>query len=232
MNEIESILQRVEALATEKDRAGMLRYKVCTERAFGVSMVNLRKVAKDLGRDHGRALKLWKSGWFEGRILCILTADPAKITRDLMEKWAGDFDSWALVDAACMHYFRLSPLAWDTALEWVERDEEFVKRAGFTLLATLAVHEKQWPSARFLALFPVLEKGAQDDRNFVKKAVNWALRQIGKRDPEMSQAALEFALQLKQSSSKSARWVGTDAARELQGKLTKRPQRRRANSAM
>jgi 3-methyladenine DNA glycosylase AlkD len=195
----------------------MARFGINTRNSFGVGVTVLRGVAKKLGRDHQLALKLWDTGVREARILASLTADPSAITRGEMERWVRDLDSWDVCDGCCIDLFRKTPFAWDKALQWSARKPEFVKRAGFALMATLAVHDKAAGNQKFLDLLPVIERESSDDRNFVKKAVNWALRQIGKRNPALRKAALRSAQRLAKSETRSARWIGKDALRELAG---------------
>jgi 3-methyladenine DNA glycosylase AlkD len=178
-------------------------------------MPHLRSMARRIGRDHAVAGDLWASGIHEARLLATMVDDPAHVTKRQMETWARDFDSWDLVDGACGNLFRLTPHAWDQAMEWSSRHEEFVKRAGFALMAVLAVHDKASPDERFAELLPVIEREASDPRNFVRKAVNWALRQIGKRNARLNEAAIATATRIHTAGPRSARWVASDALREL-----------------
>ena len=197
----------------------MARFGITSRRVYGVPSTALRAIAREAGRDTGLATRLWDSGVYEARILAAYIADPRALTRREMDRWARQFDSWALCDNTCIHLFRKTPFAWDRAIQWSGRRQEFVKRAGFALMATLAVHDKEAGDEAFLSLFPILEREARDPRNFVKKAVNWALRQIGKRNPALCRKAMETAARLKASESPSARWIGSDALRELKTKL-------------
>ena len=194
---------------------GMARYAITSPKAFGVSAVPMRELAKRCGRDHSLALKLWDSGWHEARIVASLVDEPARVTAAQMDRWAGGFDNWAVCDSVCFHLFDRTPHAWAKARQWCRRDKEFVKRAGFTLIAGLAVHDKKAEDQQFLAFLPLIERHADDDRNFVKKAINWALRQIGKRNPSLNAAAVTVAARLATRESAAARWVGKDALREL-----------------
>lgn len=193
----------------------MARFGIDTQNAFGVGVTVLRGVAKKLGRDHALAWELWDTGVREARIVATLVADPSAMTRRQMERWARGLTSWDVCDGCCMDLFRKTPFAGDKALQWSSRKPEFVKRAGFALMATLAVHDKSAADENFFALLPVIERESWDGRNFVKKAVNGALRQIGKHNPARRRAALKTALRLAKSETRSARWIGTDAAREL-----------------
>lgn len=193
----------------------MARFGIGTARAYGVSTPAMRKIAREIGREHRLACELWKSGVREGRILAAMIADPELTTPAMMNRWARQIDSWDICDGCCIDLFRKTPFAWEKAVEWSASQAEFVKRAGFALMATLAVHDKQAPDRNFLKLLARIEREAWDDRNFVKKAVNWALRQIGKRNPRLRKAAMKSAARLAISGHRSARWIGHDALREL-----------------
>jgi 3-methyladenine DNA glycosylase AlkD len=211
----DEVLERLRSLGDPKCVEGMARYGIRVTKAFGVSAPDLRKLAKDIGRDHGLAAQLWRTGIHDARGLAALIDDPAKVTVQQMERWAKDFDSWAVCDCACGCLFDKTPYAWDKAIEWTERPEEYVKRAGFVLMATLAVHDKKTPDERFEVFLPLTAEHATDDRNFVKKAVNWALRQIGKRSRHLNSLAIQAAEHIRRIDSKSARWIASDALREL-----------------
>ncbi len=212
-----ALIERMKTMANPHNVAGMARFGINPQGTLGISMKDLRAMAKGL-RDHKMALDLWASGIHEARILAALVEVPAQMDEAQMEAWAADFDSWDVCDQVCLNAFRRTPFAALKAVEWAARGEEFVKRAGFVLMATLAVHEKKAPDEFFLSFLPIIEREAGDGRNFVKKAVNWALRQIGKRSPALREAAIQSALRLRQSSSAAARWVGSDALREFQQK--------------
>jgi 3-methyladenine DNA glycosylase AlkD len=174
-------------------------------------------MAKRIGMDHGLAAALWSSGIHEARLLATMVDDPAAVTARQMDSWAGTFDSWDLVDGACSNLFRLTAHAWAKAAEWSSRDEEHVKRAAFSLMAALAVHDKEASDEDFEGLLLIIEREGGDRRNFVRKAVNWALRQIGKRNAALNRSAVATARRILQSGVPSARWVATDALRELTG---------------
>jgi 3-methyladenine DNA glycosylase AlkD len=212
------ILSQLRKLANPDNAAGMARFGITSRRVYGVPSTALRAIARAAGRDGNLASRLWDSGVYEARILAAYVADPRGLTRREMDRWAREFDSWALCDNTCIHLFRKTAFAWDRAIRWSSRRQEFVKRAGFALMATLAVHDKQAGDEAFLSLLPILEREARDPRNFVKKAVNWALRQIGKRNPTLRGKAMETAARLKASEFPSARWIGSDALRELKTK--------------
>lgn len=193
----------------------MARYGIRAVNVWGVSAPDLHGLAKELGRDHRLASQLWRTGVHDARILAALIDDPAKVTPSQMERWAGDFDSWAVCDAACGCLFDRTLHAWDKAVEWAGREPEYVKRAGFVLMATLAVHDKKAPDERFAKFLPLIVKHATDERNFVKKAVNWALRQLGKRNRRLNALAIRTAERIRRTDSRAARWIAADALREL-----------------
>jgi len=185
------------------------------ENTYGVSIPNLRKVAKEVGKDHALTQRLWASGIHEARILASMIDDPKMVTEEQMEAWVRDFDSWDVCDQVCMNLFEKVPLAWQKISDWSEREEEFVKRTAFTLIACLAWHDKKAEDEKFTELLPVIVKGATDGRNFVRKAVNWALRNIGKRNLSLNKAAINTAKEIQRIDSKSARWIASDTLREL-----------------
>jgi len=199
-----------------KAAKGMARFGIQSSNSFGVSVPKLRTLAQEVGRDHLLALKLWETGLHDARLLATMIDDPKQITIDQMDKWVHDFDSWDIVDGSCGNLFDKTPFAIGKAKEWCKREEEFVKRAGFVLMAELAVHDKQAKDKLFLDFLPLIIGGASDKRNFVKKAVNWALRQIGKRNPRLNRAAVSTALKIQKIESGATRWIASDALRELQ----------------
>jgi 3-methyladenine DNA glycosylase AlkD len=211
----DEVLRWLERKGTRLNVEGMARYGIHTDRAFGVSMDTMQPLAKQLGTHHALATTLWKSGWHEARILAALVDDPRHVTRRQMNAWAADFDNWAICDTACLRLFGRTPFAWDKARQWSTSPREFVKRAAFALMASLAGHDKAASNAQFLALWPLIEQGARDERNFVKKGVNWALRRSGIRNLALYTAALPVAKRLSRSEEASCRWVGKDALREL-----------------
>jgi 3-methyladenine DNA glycosylase AlkD len=225
---VAAILAELRDMGSERDRAGMARYGINVENAFGVSVYELRKLAARLGTDHDLALALWATGNHEARLLACFVDDPAAVTPEQMEAWASDFDSWDLCDQATTSLFDATPHAWSKAVEWASRDDEWIRRAGFALMAGLAVHDKAAPDRAFLKLLPLIERAAYDDRNYVKKAVNWALRNIGKRNRALNAAAVACAERILADANeraggnrggdpaaRAARWVATDAIREL-----------------
>jgi 3-methyladenine DNA glycosylase AlkD len=200
---------------TKATRDGMARYAIPSDKAFGVSVGAMRAYAKKIGPDHELARALWADGHYESRMLACFLADPALVTPAQMERWARDFDSWALCDTAAFHLFDRTPHAWKSVAAWAPRSEEFVRRAAFALLASLALHDKRAANAPFLRGLRLIERAAPDERNFVKKAVSWALRSIGRRNEALNTAAVSVAKRLSASPTLAARWVGKDALREL-----------------
>ena len=213
--ETKEVLMWLEQKGTRRTVEGMARYGIQAERAFGVSVGTLRSLAKRLGKDQPLSLKLWETGWYEARLLATFVGDPQQVTRRQMNAWASDFENWADCDTACFCLFDRSPHAWELAARWAVSPREFVKRGGFVLMACLAAHDKVSPGDRFLPFLPMIEKGASDDRNFVKKGVSWALRMIGRRSRALHRAALPVAKRLALSKEAAPRWIGKDALREL-----------------
>jgi len=219
-------------LAQKGSRRGveaMARYGIPNDGAFGVPMGTLLAFAKRLGKDHALAAALWKTGRYEARLLAALVDEPSRVTRKQMDAWASAFDSWAVTDSVCFHLFSRVPAAWEKARQWSASPREFVKRGGFALMASLVLRDKAAPDARFVALLPLMERGARDERNFVKKAVNWALRTVGKRSRTVHAAALAAARRLAESDEPAPRWVGKDALRELASPKVRARLARRAN---
>lgn len=214
--EVEDILNRLRTLADPEAVKGMESFGINPKNTLGVSMPAIRRLARDIGRDHLLAAGLWESGVHEARILAGLVDDPGQVTEGQMERWVFDFDSWDVCDQVCMGLFDRTPFAYEKALEWSRRDEEFVKRAGFSLMASLAVHDKKADDAKFLRFLPAILKASGDDRNFVKKAVNWALRQIGKRSLVLHGPAVKAAREIIALGTRSGRWIASDALRELE----------------
>jgi len=222
MATIANVLSKLEAKANPKNVEGMAKFGMSVESRLGVSVPEMRKLAKEIGRDHRFALSLWKTGIAEAQIVAALIDDPAAVTSKQMDRWVKDFDSWDVCDQACLSLFDKSPLAWEKIPEWAEREEEFVKRAAFALIAGLAWHDKQAVDQSFVELFPILMKGADDGRNYVKKSVSWAIRNIGKRNRKLNRAAVKLAKDIQRMDSKAARWIAADALRELQSEAVQR----------
>ncbi len=217
MATVAEVLHKLRSRARPDDVAGMARYGMTAEGRLGVSVPDMRQIAKEVGKDHSLALALWQTGIPEARIVAGMVAEPARLTEEQMEDWVVDINSWDIGDQVCMNLFEKSPLAWKKVRDWAAREEEFVKRTAFGLLACLAWHDKGAADEVFVELLPVIERGATDERASVKKAVSWALRNIGKRNRHLNQAALETARRLRQSDSRPARWIASDAIRELEG---------------
>jgi len=213
--EFREIIGELESLSNPEDIEGMARFGINSKKAYGVRMPELRRMARKIGKNHELAEKLWKHGYTETRILASIVDDPEMVTEAQMEEWAIEFDSWDVCDQCCMNLFRKTPFAYKKAFEWSMRDEEFVKRAAFTLIATLAVHDKKADDSKFEQFFPIILRESSDNRNFVKKAVNWALRQIGKRNIYLNKKAIMSAEKINKTGSKSAKWIARDALREL-----------------
>jgi 3-methyladenine DNA glycosylase AlkD len=211
----EEIIKNLYLLANPENLKGMARYGINQKNNLGISIYQLRPLANQIGRNHALALRLWDSQIHDARLLACFIDDPEKVTAEQMDKWAGDFDSWDICDQACTSLFDLSSLAYEKVYQWANHEKEFVKRAAFSLIAGLAVHNKNATDKDFECFLPLLTQHAIDDRNYVKKAVNWALRNIGKRNLHLNQVALKTANEMQKMDSKSARWIASDAIREL-----------------
>lgn len=213
--EYQEIIKKLKSEANPKNVMGMARFGIRAKNILGVSIPVLRKMAKKIGRNHKLAQQLWDSGIHEARMLACFIDEKAEVTEKQMEKWVKDFDSWDICDQVCANLFDRTDFAWKKALEWTKRKEEFVKRAGFVLMATLSVHDKKANDKDFEKFFPLIKKYSIDERNFVKKAINWALRQIGKRNLNLNKKAIKLAKEIQKINSKSARWITNNALREL-----------------
>jgi 3-methyladenine DNA glycosylase AlkD len=211
----ENILNKLKSMSNPEAVKGMARYGINPKNNLGVSIYKLRPIAKEIGKDHKLALKLWSSGIHDARLLACFIEDPAKVTSEQMDSWAKDFDSWDVCDQACTSLFDLTPLAWKKVFDWAKRDEEFVKRAAFSIIAGLAVHDKKASDKEFEQFSPLIKKHSVDERNYVKKAVNWALRNIGKRNLALNKQMIKLSKNIQKIDSKSARWIANDAIREL-----------------
>jgi len=210
------VIRRLNELGDRSRLVGMERYGISTRKALGISVTELRTLARSIGRDHELAADLWDTEIHEARILASMVDDPAQVTEAQMEAWAYDLDSWDLCDQVCGNLFDRTRFAFRKAVQWSAREEEFVKRAGFALMAWAAVHRRDAPDAQFETFLPIIRAEATDDRNFVRKAVSWALRQIGKRSPELNARAIETAKQIQRIDARAARWIAGDALRELE----------------
>ncbi|HYM14487.1 MAG TPA: DNA alkylation repair protein [Dehalococcoidia bacterium] len=211
----DEIIADLRAMANPRRAAGMARFGITSTNTLGISVPALRALAKRAGRDHAVALALWESGIHEARILAAMLDQPAKVTKRQMDRWAADFDSWDVVDGCCGDLFDRTPYAYEKALQWSADRREYVKRAGFVLMATLAVHDKAAPDSKFRQFLPLIVRESSDERNFVKKSVNWALRQIGKRNLRLNAAAIATAERILATDTRAGRWIARDALREL-----------------
>jgi len=213
--EVQAALSWLRQKSTQRDRKNFARFGITANKAFGVSMANLQVLAKRLGRNHELAAALWDTGWYEARMLTSFVDDPARVTPAQMDRWCRDFDNWGICDTVCFHLFDRTPHAFRKVEQWSGRQSEFVKRAAFALLASLALHDKRADDESFARCLPLVERAATDDRNFVKKGVSWALRGIGRRSSDLYAAAVAVAKRLAASPQGAARWVGKDALRDL-----------------
>jgi 3-methyladenine DNA glycosylase AlkD len=226
MNTVENVLAQLKAHANPKNVEGMARCGITAKKAFGVSAPVLRDLAKQVGKDHKLAGALWKKEILEARVLAAFIDEPERVTPAQMDRWVKDFDSWAVCDGVCLHLFVKTSHAHKKAIQWSRDEREFVKRAGFTMMACLAVHDKKASDKEFEKCFTLIHRAAVDESNFVKKAVNWALRQIGKRNQSLNSKAIRLAKVIRKLESKSARWIAADALRELtSGAVQKRLKR-------
>lgn len=212
-----AIVGRLRELSNPENVKGMARFGINAKNTLGVSIPELRALAKEIGVDHRLALDLWGTGIHEARLLAGFIDDPVLVTEAQMEKWAVEFESWDICDQVCSNLFDRTPFAVKKAREWSKREEEFVKRAGFVLMAALAVHDKEADDKLFISFLKLIERESTDDRNFVRKAVNWALRQIGKRNLQLNKAAIGTAKKIGRRESKAAKWIASDALKELSG---------------
>ena len=216
MVSVKDVLDKLQSKAQPGQLKGMAKYGMTVEQRLGVSVPDMRKLAKEIGRDHKLALDLWKTGIAEARIMAGMVGDPDKLTEEQMEEWVKGINSWDICDQVCMNLFEKNHLAWKKIVDWSEREEEFVKRTAFSLIACLAWHDKKASDEKFIELLPVIIRESTDERNFVKKAVNWALRNIGKRNLNLNEAAINTAKEIQRLDSKAARWIATGAIRELE----------------
>ncbi len=219
---VAEVLHVLRTKGSRKNIAGMARFGITCAKAFGVPAPVIHRLALSIGTNHELALRLWATGIHEARALSAFAADPARMTKSLMNSWAKAFDNWAVCDCTCTYLFDKTPHAYEMARTWTEQKKEYVKRAGFVLMAVLAVHDKKAPDGPFLKFLPVIRDGSTDERNFVKKAVNWSLRQIGKRNMKLNTAAIRMAKNIRTIDSPAARWIASDALRELQSNVVQK----------
>ena len=213
----QAILKRLKAHKNPVNIAGMARFGIATDKAFGIKHPELKQIAREYRRDHALAQELWSSGYHEARLLAVDIDDPKQVTEAQAEAWVKDIVSWDICDGFTGNLIDKTPFAYKKAVQWAHRDEEFVRRAGFALMAWLPVHDKKAPDGKFDPFFPLILRYATDERNFVKKAVNWALRQLGKRSLALNRRAIKTARQIAKLDSKAARWIAKDALKELEG---------------
>ena len=215
MKSVEEVINELKKHYNPHNIEGMKRYGIKVDKAFGVNAPTMYAIAKRIGKNHKLALELWQTGYHEARHIAAMIDDPKLVTKSQMNKWVKDFNSWDICDGTCSNLFRKTPFTVEKILEWCEKKEEYIRRAGFSLLCYVAVHDKKRDDKDFLQFFPLIKKHSVDERNFVKKAVNWALRQIGKRSKFLNKEALKLAKEIQTLDSKSARWIANDAIREL-----------------
>jgi len=226
MNSPQEVLKELEKRSSPEAKAKQEYFGIRNVTNYGLTVPQLRSLAKEIGKNHDLALNLWKTGVHEARHLAIFIADPKKVTEKLMEQWLKDFDAWSIVDNACGTLFDKHPLAFERAIEWTKRKKEYEKRAGFSMMAELAVHDKKSEDKKFEQFFPYIIAESNDERNFVKKAINWALRQIGKRNERLCKNAIAVAKQIQLKNDAASKWIASDALRELkkyqrEGKIKK-----------
>jgi 3-methyladenine DNA glycosylase AlkD len=210
------VIQKLKKLRNEENRKAMKRFGINTNKALGISIPNLRKISKEIGKNHRLAKEIWKSGIHEARILSCLIAQSEKLTEKEMDDWVKNFNSWDLCDICCSNLFDKTKFTIKKIKEWIRNEKEFIKRASFALIASLAFHNKEMKNSQFISFLKIIEREVEDERNFVKKSVNWALRQIGKRNKKLNTLAIKTAKGiLKNNKSKPAQWIAKDAIREL-----------------
>jgi len=225
----EEIINKLRSMGNPKNVEGMARYGINPKNNLGISIYKLRPLAKEIGMNHELSLKLWESGIHDARLLAVFIANPSQVTEKQMDSWAKDFDSWDVCDQACTSLFDLTPHAFKKVFEWAKDEREFVKRAAFSIIAGLAVHDKISNDEKFEKFFQIIKRESIDDRNYVKKAVNWALRNIGKRNSNLNKKAIKIAGELKKIDSKSAKWIASDAIRELTSEKVKQKLAKKKN---
>ena len=230
MSSVQEVLEILKAKAKSDQLEGMARFGIVTEQRLGVSVPEMRVVAKQVGKDHELALALWETGILEARVVAGMVGEPEKLTEEQMEAWVVDINSWDVCDQVCMNLFEKSSLAQQKIFEWSKREEEFVKRTAFALVACLAWHDKKAGDGEFIQYLPLIQREATDPRNFVKKAVNWALRNIGKRNRDLNKAAIEAAKEIREIDNKTARWIASNAIKELESEKVQERLRKKAAS--
>ncbi len=214
--DINSLLKKLQSLSNPENIEGMARFGINPKKTFGIRKPVIREIARKIPKDHKLALELWETGYLETRIIASLIDIPEKVTKAQMDRWVKDFDSWDICDQCSINLFHKTPFAYDMVFKWGKAQDEYVKRAAFSLIAVLGVHDKKADDEKFIKFFPLIKKASTDGRNFVKKAVNWALRQIGKRNMNLNKEALKLAREIIKTGSKSAKWIAADAIKELE----------------
>lgn len=216
MDNVEKILRELKKVSSPDAKSKQEYFGVLNVNSYGLTTPQMRKIAKEIGKNHDLALQLWKTGIHEARHVAIFIADPKQVTQQLMEQWLKDFNSWDIVDNTCGTLFEKTPFAFDKAIEWTKRKKEFEKRAGFVMMAELAIHDKKSEDKKYEQFLPYLIAESHDERNFVKKAINWALRQIGKRNERLCKKAIVVARQIRKKGDAASKWIAADALRELE----------------
>jgi 3-methyladenine DNA glycosylase AlkD len=219
---VNDIVERLKSKANPNNLEGMARYGISTANRFGNSIPFLRKLAKEIGKNHKLALELWEEGIDETKILASMIGEEDKLTEAQAEKWVADFNSWDVCDQVCMNLFKKLPFAKKKIKEWSKGKEEFVKRAAFSLIACIAVYDKEKPDNEFMKFLSLIKKAATDERNYVKKAVSWALRNIGKRNKNLNKEVIKFASELEKTDSKSGRWIARETLKDIQREKVKK----------
>lgn len=231
---VTEVIMKLDSLGDPENVAGMERFGIVTTKSFGVPTPVLKQYAKEVKKQaydrHALAQELWETGIYDARAVAFMIDDPKLVSKKQMDAWVADFDNWATVDGTCGYLFCLTPFAYEKAVEWAGKKPEFIKRAAFSLMAYLAVHDKKADDGKLSAFFPLIENHADDDRNFVKKAVNWALRQIGKRNLNLNKRAIETAERIAIQNTKPARWIASDALRELRGEKVQERLKKKAST--
>lgn len=215
----DQIIKLLSSKRNEHNRSGMSRFGINVDKAFGISVTELRKLAKEIGKDHKLAIELWESGYHEARILATLIDDWKQVTEKQMDKWVNQFDSWDICDLCCNNLFRYTPFAYSKVYEWSNTEKEFVKRAGFVMIAVLSVHDKKADDEIFSEFLELIKQKSDDERNFVKKAVNWALRQIGKRNKSLNKSAIKAAKEILLYKTIAGNWIAKNALREIESEI-------------
>jgi 3-methyladenine DNA glycosylase AlkD len=215
----EQVIAKLKCCANPRNFEAMARFGIKSKNAFGVSIPDLRKLAKEIGKDHILAQRIWNSKIHEAKILASMIDEPELVLKKQADQWIKDFDSWDVCDQVCMNLFDKTLFAFERAIKWTKNKSEFERRAGFALMAALAFHDKSSPDEKFLKFFPLIKKYSTDERNFVRKAVNWALRQIGKRNKNLCKKAIIVAKEIQKIDSRTAKWIANDSIRELTNRI-------------